>query len=267
MRQCLIAIPSLLFSLLFISNGAVAQKQVLPEQLTSKQLTAKQVSAKKIASFKKEQSSHKHEHSHSEKRGKRGHTGKIGEHGQQGRQGPQGEEGLHGVMGVVGIQGLPGVPGAPGVTGTVGISTYITDTATGSEDQQNVAPLQPIIFNSILAQGGPISRTAPGVYTVANPGVYEVTFAAYYLPNPTTAFAPIALAVNGVVVSQTQISANTPAQANNLDYLTMSAIIEAGLPNTTFSIVNASPTVTITIIDKGGTHLGSNAFITIQQID
>jgi hypothetical protein len=208
-----------------------------------------------------------HSHSRSDSHKKRGHRGPMGEHGLQGPPGPQGFEGFRGPQGVPGIQGGPGVPGSPGGPGSTAITAFISDVAITTEASQIVPPGDPIIFNDIVSQGGAVSRTAPGVYTVANPGVYEVTFGANWA-TPSVASpsgnGEIALSVNGVVVSDTRVT--TQNIAPGFDWVTLQFFINVGLPNTTFSVVNDS-TTNIQLFDATGTGLVTTAFITIKQID
>jgi len=261
MRIAQVALTSLFFSVFYVSGIAFAEVHAQANGSASQK-----DSSLKIIQVKKHRE-HSERSEHSGRRGKRGHHGKIGEHGVQGPPGTEGPEGFRGRHGVPGIQGGPGVPGVPGTPGSTAITTFITDVATTTEASQTVPPGDPIIFNSIVSQGGNVSRTAPGVYTVLNPGVYEVTFGASWA-TPSTASpsgnGEIALAVNSAVVRQATLT--TLNTSPIFDFATVTFFVEAGLPNTTFSVVNAS-TTNIQLVDLTGTGLVSTAFITIKQIN
>lgn len=101
---------------------------------------------------------------------------------------------------------------------------YASAVANGSANMQFVAPGSPIIFNSVLniSPYAVYYNTSTGVFTVTEPGVYQITYGARFTgyvcstgqnvcdcPENDTAFdvcASIALQVNGAEVAGSEVN-------------------------------------------------------------
>jgi hypothetical protein len=107
--------------------------------------------------------------------GPQGPPGKNGAQGDIGPQGPPGINGTVGPQGEIGPQGPPGIIGTDGPPGSVWEGSFAYGALMfPNSDNIAISPNVPLTFNYFATNG--IASTASR-FTVANPGLYQLSFA------------------------------------------------------------------------------------------
>lgn len=155
-------------------------------------------------------------------------------------------------------RGPPGPPGPQGPQGPVGppgpvLATFISLFAL---EQQSIASGEPLLFDAVSAQNGPITWPGAnaGEIIISTAGIYRISFGIQPFFN-----VRMSLRVNNVNVpgSTLSIDAGIPFSG-----LTMDVVIPA---NSTISLVNTS-NASITLLSSGPDPEATIGFIEIHQI-
>lgn len=163
------------------------------------------------------------------------------------RRCPPGPPGPPGPQGPQGIQGPIGPPGPV-------LATFISLFALGG--QQTISDGQPILFNAVSAQNGPITWPGAnnGEIIIATAGTYQISFGIQPFFN-----AKISLTVNNVSVPGGTLSIDLAIPFSGL---TINVVIPA---NSTISLVNTTNTP-ISLQSAGLDPDATIAFIEIHRI-